>query len=109
MIDEVAFFMRDADEDIYRHAQREQEMTIRHVRRCPKSDQESRIDRMPDPAIEERSAKLLRWRFNAPAVTPGLGDPEQFEMTDQPGGDEQDRPAHQKDPPDCDPDRFGGY
>jgi len=67
---EVALFEKEADEDVRRHRRRKDEVPNGHDWRCPDSDQDAQLDRVPDDAIDGRGAKLQIWNRSAAEGTP---------------------------------------
>ena len=78
---------------------REQQMAVGHVRRRPEGEEEARIERVADQFVEEGLAELRRRGGAAAQVEPGLLQPEQFEMIDQEGAEQDDQPAEREQRP----------
>src|SRR5205085_8014906 len=106
--DEVALLMDDRDPHIGRHAERQEQVAVAHLRSGPEGEEEARVERMADLLIEERLAEYRRSGLAAPRVEPGLLKPEQFEMVDQEGAQEHDPPAEREQPPE-DPGRRAAH
>src|SRR4249919_89632 len=99
IMNEVALLVTDSDQHIGRHAKAQQQMPGGHVRRGPECQEETRIKRVGDPFVEQGLAQLVRLRFPAAHVEPGLLQPEQFEVIEQEGADQHDQPAEPEQAP----------
>ena len=60
LLDQVALFQLDADQDVAGDHHREQQMTNGHRRRGPDGEQDAEIDRVTDMPVEQRSAEFRR-------------------------------------------------
>ena len=68
-------------------------MAFGHLRRRPEGEEEAGIKRVADQLVEEGLAELRRRGGAAAQVEPGLLEPEQLEMIDQEGAEQDDPPA----------------
>jgi hypothetical protein len=58
LLDQIALFQLDADQNLPRHHHREQQMTNGHRRRGPDGEQDAEIDRVTDMSVEQRRAEF---------------------------------------------------
>src|SRR6185503_12086222 len=90
---EVALLEEDADEDVSRGRDREQQVAHGHGGRRPEGDQEAEHDRMAhevvEPARDERHLGVV----GAAHAQPDLAQPEQVEVVDHEGRQQDDGPA----------------
>ena len=97
LLDQVALFQLDADQDVAGDHHREQQMTNGHRRRGPDGEQDAEIDRMTDTPVEQRSAEFRVRQLFAEQAREHLAEPEQLEMTDQKRAGHQHDPAQPED------------
>src|ERR1043165_1795868 len=76
--DQVALLEPDADQDVPRGADREQQVSRAHVRRAPDAEHETEVDRMPHVAVQARRAELLRRDLASQQPREHLAQPEQL-------------------------------
>ena len=87
-LQEIAFFVANAHENINRHPDRKEQVPLAHVGRGPKGQQEPAIDRVPHEHIEAGLPKPCLGDGGAPHVGPDLPKPEEFEVIEEEGGDQ---------------------
>ena len=97
--DQVALLVADGDQHIDRHADREQQVAVGHVRRRPEGEEEARSRAGGGPLVEQGLAELRRRGGAAAQVEPGLLQAEQLEMIDQEGAEQHDQPAEREQRP----------
>src|SRR6516165_6472849 len=95
-LDEVSLLQEDADEDVGGRHGREQQMSDRHDGGCPECDDETEIDRMPHQLVEHRGLEAGRGHRAAREVDRDLVQPEQLEVIDQEGADQDEQPAGER-------------
>src|SRR5215218_7920452 len=80
---QVRFLQTDADEDVSRRCDREEQVSDRHMRSGPEGQQEPGIDRVPHMLVEGRRLEGGRGQFAATHPRINLPEPEQLEVVDQ--------------------------
>src|SRR5215471_13257810 len=92
-LDEVPLLEPYRDQNVGRGRDREEEVRRRHRRRRPEGEQPADVEGMPDVAVRTRSDEAEGPVGLAPEVEPHLPEPEQVEVVDEEGGDEDGEPT----------------
>src|SRR5262249_59279621 len=100
-LDEVPLLESYRDQNVGRGRDREEEVRHRHRWRRPEGEQPADVEGMPHVAVRPRSDEAEGPVGLAPDVEPYLPDPEQVEVVDEEGGDEDGEPAGSEEPVEC--------
>ena len=93
--DQVALLKPDADQDVGRSHDGEQQVPLRHRWCGPERDDEAEIDRVPHETIDQRRAETRRRHRLAREIVSHLVQAEQLEMVDQEGARQHDQPTEE--------------
>src|SRR5262249_58280089 len=97
-LDEVPLVESYRDQNVGRGEDREEQVRRRHRWRRPEGEQPADVEGMPDVAVRTRSDEAERPVRLASEVEPHLPEPEQVEVVDEEGGDEDGEPAGSEEP-----------
>src|SRR5262245_60870478 len=97
-LDEVPLLESYRDQNLGRGRDREEEMRRSHRRRRPEGEQPADVEGMPHVAVRTGSDEAEWPVLFAPEVEPHLPEPEQVEVVDEEGGDEDGEPAGSEEP-----------
>lgn len=91
--EEISLLKLDGGQDVRGRRQCEKQVTGRHCRCGPESDEPSDIQRMPDQSVWTR-CRETQWRVVVAAeVEPNLPQPKEIEVIDQESRDEHREPS----------------
>ena len=91
---QVPFFELDRDNDVSSCHDREEQMTESHAWRAPESDDEPKIERVPNHLIQGRRLEGYLWFGPALEIVVNLLESKQGKMINQVGRYQHNAPAH---------------